>query len=154
MFNGSVSSASKSDVARLREITNDAVTEKVTATHEEKISIVDAVNRHIDEAISLDDAIFLKATKDNEIAGFIIFKDHQRLSDLFVDPTFHGCGIGRALFDTALERLDKHDYLDVYAAIDAVGFYKKLGFSECLLEPPLPDFMQPMRMVFSANDGA
>ncbi|MFD2178973.1 GNAT family N-acetyltransferase [Veronia pacifica] len=146
MFAGSISHVEESDFPRLYQLTEDAVREKVDATDEDKIVIIDAVKRHMNEAMLLKNSVFLKAVVSGEIAGFVLFKNHFRLSDLFVAPLYHFQGVGRALFISGIERLDDQETLDVYAAKNAIGFYQSLGFSSIKLEHPVPAFIQPMRL--------
>lgn len=59
--------------------------------------------------------------------GFMLL-DGGHLEALFIDPAFHGKGIGRALVDEAVKRFPSLS-TDVNAQnLQAVGFYEHLGF--------------------------
>lgn len=67
------------------------------------------------------------AEHDGEIVGFIAMSGSY-VGGLFVDPRWHGCGVGRALVGHA-RALKGPLRLEVYAANrGAVAFYTRLGF--------------------------
>ena len=93
----------------------------------------------------------LYVAKDGEeILGMFSIRENNHISLLFVDPAFHGCGIGRALIlcgrdylwkrktlpldneeekraDVLYERNERH-FVTVNAAPGAIGFYERVGF--------------------------
>lgn len=74
------------------------------------------------------DSVRLACLRDAEgqIAGFV-GTDGEKVEMLFVDPTQHGRGIGRALMEHALEQGART--VDVNEQNpQAVGFYRHLGF--------------------------
>ncbi len=74
------------------------------------------------------------ALADSEIIGMIEIRDNNTISLLFVDKTFHGQGIARKLFHTALMScLLNNPTLEkfyVHASPFSIPVYKKLGFAE------------------------
>ena len=66
---------------------------------------------------------------DRAIGFMLLVGNHMEA--LFVDPAFHGSGIGRALVEDAVKR--HPDLLtDVNEQnLQAVGFYERLGFESC-----------------------
>jgi GNAT superfamily N-acetyltransferase len=76
--------------------------------------------------------LVLVAVAGDEIVGAIEMRGCEHLSLLFVDPRYHGRGIGRALWTQALERCRqlKPDLqrISVNSSTYAVPFYRALGF--------------------------
>lgn len=66
--------------------------------------------------------------EDHEsVAGFMGIKDHK-IEMLFLDPVYRKSGIGKQLIEEALQTY-KIKYVDVNEQnLQAVGFYKHLGF--------------------------
>ena len=64
---------------------------------------------------------------DNRLVGFISLLGHQ-VGGLFLDPAFHGRGLGRALMDDAVARMGTLE-LDVFVKNDlGRRFYARYGF--------------------------
>jgi len=78
------------------------------------------------------DHFTLVARVDDELAGMIEFRHGEHLSMLFVDAAFHRRGIGRKLYDAALERLRREQpalrEITVNASRYGVPVYERLGF--------------------------
>ncbi len=97
----------------------------------------------------------LYVAKDGEeIVGVLGLRNNSHISLLFVDAAYHGCGVGRALVSCALDYLkgngderylpenEEEKVMDVLytrsdtrvctvqAALPAVEFYRRMGFSE------------------------
>lgn len=70
------------------------------------------------------------AEVDRAFAGVIAIRDYNHLTHLFVSPELQHGGIGRALWQAAIEMFEQHETtgVTVFAAPDAVPFYRKLGF--------------------------
>ncbi len=65
--------------------------------------------------------------RQEKISGFMAIHD-RKLEMLFIDSDYFGIGLGRSLLDYAVQVLDV-DRVDVNEQnIQAVGFYKKMGF--------------------------
>ncbi|MCW5912677.1 MAG: GNAT family N-acetyltransferase [Cyclobacteriaceae bacterium] len=66
--------------------------------------------------------------QDNTVCGFTGVAE-QKVEMLFLSPGYFGKGLGRKLMSFAIQEL-KADRVDVNEQnIDAVAFYKKLGFN-------------------------
>ncbi|MBI0397098.1 acetyltransferase [Cyclobacterium marinum] len=75
------------------------------------------------------DAVELKCIRNNDrkIVGFLGVAD-QNLEMLFIDPDFRGKGIGKALLNYSIHKLNVTK-VDVNEQNEqAVGFYKHFGF--------------------------
>ena len=77
-----------------------------------------------------DAMLFLGLYGGKTLKGVCICRD-AHISILFVDTKYQGKGIGKLLLDEAFKRLREQKYkkLTVYAAPNAVEFYRKHGFS-------------------------
>lgn len=72
--------------------------------------------------------LFGMRAADGEITGFVGVAD-RKIEMLFVDPAYHGQGIGRALVEYACSALGANQ-VDVNEQNSAaVGFYERLGFT-------------------------
>lgn len=69
------------------------------------------------------------AVEDDRILGTVSLKDNTILA-LFVDPGFHGKGIGTELmrFIEGVARERGYESVSLPSSITAYGFYKKLGY--------------------------
>ena len=76
-----------------------------------------------------DAMLFLGLYSGKTLQGVCICRD-AHISILFVDGKYQGKGIGKALLEEAFLRLraQKYKKLTVYAAPNAVEFYRKQGF--------------------------
>jgi len=76
-----------------------------------------------------DAMLFVGLYGGKTLKGVCICRD-AHISMLFVDVKFQGKGIGGMLLDEAFKRLREQKYkkLTVYAAPNAVEFYRKHGF--------------------------
>ena len=73
------------------------------------------------------------AEVDGERVGFIAMRDKSHLFNLFVEPSKHRLGIGRALWQHALNHLRNlatFDHVTVNASLKAVPVYRAFGFKE------------------------
>jgi len=136
------------DAELLKTISRDAILESVQVDEALKQEIIKDTFNHIDLYISCDEHIFLKyINSQNEILGFILLRDAWNLSDLFVMPSAHGKGIGRELFSSAVKMAtssDNRGYIRVNSSLNAVTFYRKLGFEDFKPERPFPDYVAPL----------
>ena len=73
---------------------------------------------------------FYGAYEDDNLLGVIATKDKSHIALFFVDGRCHRRGIGRKLFEKALEENDK-DYFTVNSSPYAKEVYEHLGF-ECV----------------------
>ncbi|KEF41668.1 MAG: hypothetical protein ER33_10370 [Cyanobium sp. CACIAM 14] len=73
------------------------------------------------------------AEADGELVGFVSIRDGSHLFHLFVASPHQGRGIGRALWHHALQELSAArggGTITVNASLNAVGFYRALGFRQ------------------------
>lgn len=70
------------------------------------------------------------AEENGVIVGTIGLKDNSEVTTMFVEPSHHGRGIGKKLFNF-IEKIAKSKgtkVMKVYSSVQAEGFYTKLGF--------------------------
>ena len=74
----------------------------------------------------------LVAEMEGEPVGVVEVRENRHISMLFVDPERQGAGIGRRLFDAAVERCRTENprptKITVAASPNAVPVYERLGF--------------------------
>lgn len=94
------------------------------------------------------------AKKEDKVIGycFAVKSDQgQKIHSLYVDPSEHGSGVGKALLDQALEWLGEHDVSLEVASYNqrAIAFYRKNGFefSSESKETQYPGVSIPTRMM-------
>ncbi|GLO63706.1 hypothetical protein MACH09_42140 [Vibrio sp. MACH09] len=77
----------------------------------------------------LDKTVYqaVKASCNNKLVGYIAWRDGNYLGQLYVDSSYHGCGIASKLVDEMKQRCDSNK-ITVKASIYALGFYQKVGF--------------------------
>jgi len=101
------------DIPALRDIAQTAVMQSVDAPKMEKPKILDGIFENLSLAGSASiPGAFLISEIDATPAGFLLIKNYWNLSDLFVSPSHHGQGIGRAIWTAALpacQRLSERD---------------------------------------------
>jgi putative acetyltransferase len=114
------------DGARVMEIWRRAV----DATHD-FLSPEDRLDIEAEVAALLPSApLDLAVDETDRAIGFLLL-DGSHMEALFVDPAFHGSGIGRALVEDAVKR---HPDLSTQVNeqnLQAIGFYERLGFERC-----------------------
>ncbi|MCE5323561.1 GNAT family N-acetyltransferase [bacterium] len=80
---------------------------------------------------SIDKDVFLVADDDGRVVGFTHLKDQTgEICALYVHPDYMGRGIGRMLFERVQEETHRVNITKLYvkASLNAVEFYKKMGF--------------------------
>jgi len=113
------------DVPRLFAIWRDAV----AATHdfvsaEDRAAIAVAVETEYLPTASL----LVAVDGDDRPVGFLGGDDNE-IDAIFIDPAFHGAGIGTALIDQFLANKQGPFWVEVNEANgDAIRFYEKRGF--------------------------
>lgn len=76
---------------------------------------------------------FAVAEAGEKMVGFIAMRDKSHLFNLFVEPSNHRLGIGRALWQHALNHvrsLGTSEHVTVNASLSALPVYRALGFKE------------------------
>jgi putative acetyltransferase len=102
----------------------------VDATHD---FLTPEDRRAIDAEVSsfLNDApLDLAVDEADRATGFMLL-DGSHMEALFVDPDFHGSGIGRMLVDEAIRRHPNLSTAVNEQNLRATGFYERLGFERC-----------------------
>ena len=100
-------------------------------------------------------SVLLKYTLDGGIVGMVMVKNYWNVSDLFVLPTFHRRGIGRALMGEALRRCEgKTDRVELKlnSSNHAVEFYRSLGFVPSGEPRDLPGGCVPLSKPFEPGE--
>jgi enamine deaminase RidA (YjgF/YER057c/UK114 family)/GNAT superfamily N-acetyltransferase len=77
--------------------------------------------------INRPDVAYYVGTIDDVFCGAVGIRSGKHLQHLFVLPSLHGTGIGKALWQHAKNLAHANDFT-VNASINAVPFYAKLGF--------------------------
>ena len=88
-----------------------------------------------------DRCIHLQTADAAGLQGVILVKDHWNLCSLFVAPASRRTGVGRRLVLAAMQAcrgLSPRQAIWLNAAPDAVGFYRRLGFTERVSPRALP----------------
>ena len=74
-------------------------------------------------------SLFVIRSEEGRISGFLGVSD-EKIEMLFIHPDFRGKGVGKALTEFAINGLFKRK-VDVNEQNEqAVGFYKRMGFSQ------------------------
>ncbi|TQV72183.1 GNAT family N-acetyltransferase [Aliikangiella marina] len=71
----------------------------------------------------------ISINQNNDIVGVLGVRLPSHLFHLFVEPSLHGRGIGRALWQDYLQQTTERQFTLNSSKI-AVGFYEKLGFEK------------------------
>ena len=139
-----------SDERELEEMMIYVINTSVRADETEKLAVVQSVLKNL--RLSLDnpqECVHLKCVRDATIVGVILVRNFWNLCTLFVDPKWHGEGIGRGLMVEAIGRCaskEARSYVRVNSSANAVGFYKAMGF-EVLDDQPRRGSSTPMEFV-------
>jgi GNAT superfamily N-acetyltransferase len=74
--------------------------------------------------------LFLVAVEDNTLMGVASIENNE-LAKLYVDPVFHGRGIGKRLFQEAQQFIFGNGYTEMFlgAFSSAIPFYERLGMT-------------------------
>lgn len=128
----------------------NVINTSVLADETEKSAVVQIVLKNL--RLSMDDpqeCVHLKCVRDATIVGVILVRNFWNLCSLFVDPKYHGEGIGRSLIVEAIERCAskmERSYVRVNSSANAVGFYRAMGF-EVLEDQPRRGSSTPLEFV-------
>lgn len=95
-------------------------------------------SRNIDPELILDrlgdDHFVLVALNKDHICAMIEVRDNHHISLFYVEKLYQNLGIGRALFNEALDAIEESDpdinTIDVFSSRNAVSFFEKLGFTK------------------------
>lgn len=77
------------------------------------------------------ETFWIAALEDDSVIGFSSWRRDELVS-LFVDPAYHGRGVGRALFDACEKNAAEkgHALRRLVATLNAVSYYEALGFRQ------------------------
>jgi putative acetyltransferase len=118
--------STSTDGGRVMEIWRRAV----DATHDFLIP-EDRRDIEVEVAAFLPDAPLDLAVDETDRAIGLMLLDGSHMEALFVDPDFHGSGIGRALVEDAVRRRPDLSTDVNEQNLAAIGFYERLGFERC-----------------------
>jgi putative acetyltransferase len=118
-------SSSDEDLERLYEIWHAAV----VATHNfVSHADLDDICIQVKRDYLPGKPLLVAIDSNNQVVGFMGMSGHE-VESLFIDPKFHGLGLGRAFIEQALAR---SPYLEVGVNAQneqAIEFYRAMGFS-------------------------
>ena len=77
---------------------------------------------------------WLVAVNGNNLVGVLAVSERSHVKYFFVDPSYQGRGIGKALWDTAAQKGILGNQLTVRSSLNAVPIYESLGFIS--VDPP------------------
>lgn len=69
----------------------------------------------------------IKASVDNDIIGYIGWREEHYIGHLYVKTDYHGFGVAKQLVE-AMKKRSGARLIRVKASIYALGFYRKVGF--------------------------
>ncbi len=129
------------DLADIAALIAHVIDVSVEASPQDKAAFVQNTRRNLDKwRLDGDRSVHLKCTDNGVLAGVVLVRDCWNLCHLFVQPEHQARGVGRALVEAAIARCagrSEHGYLRLNAARNAVGFYRRLGFTPVAGEPAL-----------------
>ena len=70
----------------------------------------------------------VKAVSDDQIIGYVAWRDPYYIAQLYVLPESQNRGVGGTLLDAVIAR-SGYDRLHLRASINAIGFYERYGFT-------------------------
>ena len=101
----------------------------VRATHRFlSVSEIDAIKEDIPKALQTVEHLIIAVNEGGEPIGFMGI-GNRKLEMLFLDPEERGKGLGKKLLRYGIETFGINEVTVNEQNPDAVGFYKKMGFS-------------------------
>ena len=126
--------AAHQDAEDIQRLVDRVVALSVDATRREKRDIcAHTRSNHQQWLLGQRQILHLKYTQNCQIMGVVLVKDYWNLCHLFVEPSLHGLGTGRALLEAAIASCRANatrDSMKVNSSRNAVSFYRRLGFVE------------------------
>lgn len=139
-----ISRVIKSDIDYLKHIARRAVMESVPIAVTERTALLESIERDIERCVGCPDVVYLKAEAGGSV-GYVLVKEFWNLKHLFVAPECQGQNVGKLLLVSAMDMCKtKVSFIRVNSSLNAVGFYKKIGFVAYEPEKPVPSFVVPM----------
>ncbi|HCE1552019.1 TPA: GNAT family N-acetyltransferase [Vibrio parahaemolyticus] len=81
----------------------------------------------IEQATNTDIYTSIKAVKNGAIVGYVAWREGNYIAQLYVSAKNQNQGIGRGLINQ-MKRHSGVSSIELKASVNAVGFYKRLGF--------------------------
>ncbi|ELZ1717843.1 GNAT family N-acetyltransferase [Vibrio parahaemolyticus] len=81
----------------------------------------------IEQATNTEIYTSIKAIKNGAIVGYIAWRQGNYIAQLYVSSKYQNQGVGRGLITEMLKRSGASS-IELKASVNAVGFYKRLGF--------------------------
>lgn len=129
------------DVADIAALIAHVIDVSVDATPQDKAAFLQNTQRNLERwRLDGEQSVHLKCTENGALVGVVLVRDCWNLCHLFVRPDRQSRGAGRALVEAAIARCagrSEHGYLRLNAARNAVGFYRRLGFTQAPGDPAL-----------------
>ncbi|HAS8173999.1 TPA: GNAT family N-acetyltransferase, partial [Vibrio vulnificus] len=79
------------------------------------------------QATNTDIYTSIKAVKNGAIVGYVAWREGNYIAQLYVSAKNQNQGIGRGLINQ-MKRHSGVSSIELKASVNAVGFYKRLGF--------------------------
>ncbi|MFC3022886.1 GNAT family N-acetyltransferase [Vibrio zhugei] len=81
----------------------------------------------IEQATNTDIYTSIKAVKNGVIVGYVAWRQENYIAQLYVSAKNQNQGIGRGLINQ-MKKYSGASSIELKASVNAVGFYKRLGF--------------------------
>jgi predicted N-acetyltransferase YhbS len=104
----------------------------------------------IKRAIDTDIYTSVKAVKDGQIVGYVSWRQGNYIAQLYVSSKYQKKGIGRELVSEMLRRSGSLS-IELKASVNAVSFYKRLGFKPTDKEQ-VKDGIRYLPMLFISDE--
>lgn len=135
-----IRSATSADAARILEIYGPFVTD-TAVSFETEVPTLEEMRNRIDETTQKFPWLVYEA--NNQVIGYAYAAPHRSRCayawsvevTVYLDPKFHGQGIGRALYKRLFEVLREQGAVNAFAGITlpneaSVGFHEAMGFKK------------------------
>lgn len=134
------------EMQAVAEFMERVIAESVDASPSEKAAFIANTRSNLAKWISGPEGSFhVCARAGADMAGVVLVREYWNLCHLFVAPEWQSRGIGRKLLEAAHHACAEHGgrgSIRLNASRNAVGFYKKMGFTEVLDAPAVYQGMQ------------
>lgn len=143
-----ISTVEKADYLALKDIVSICILLMNEVPESEKNNLKALILENIEHALEAEGHSYLKAVDKGFIVGFVLIKGHEKLSELFVLPEYRKSGVGAALLKNAInESASKNaiGYVWVNAALNAIPFYIKHGFTDYEVNDETFGFVKKLR---------
>jgi ribosomal protein S18 acetylase RimI-like enzyme len=134
------------DLEQLKHIAREAVIAAVPIGEKKRVMLLQSIDHDIEKFIEAPDCVYLKVGNLTPV-GYVLVKEHCHLAHLFVLPEYQGLKLGQRLVSSATSACkedNRKGFIRVNSSLNAVGFYKKMGFVKYQPEKPVPSFAVPL----------